>query len=681
MAAIAAEGAPLLRSPFAGQNLRQMRLERLARDHPVLPEWTRGPLHDRQRRITDKPFLALFVLCLLTLFATSAWAFKTSTEKAFDRPRDSSGNFCGQGQAKDYPFLYLQTFTAPYKSVCVKACPSFNYAHLLAKDAAGKKTASAKPVGFDQFARKYAGNTYTKSEVLTESEAFDYPQDWAKGKFTQEQWAEYLKGFSVDCLPNKEFSSCRYGPEFSVYDSYAAVRKVCVPLSPKAALLFNKVAARFDLGLAEDFRLSYPILLRTVGFAVVLGTALLGASLLLPRLATVLTTGLAITGLAGMAAVILHGVFFPGPLNNTVNPLRVKYLQFWLDNKLTLLPMAGLGLAVSSLLGLRLIRLSSYIGTPSHMIHLAGRQTLRTPLSIILTMLTLATQIFALLGGLCVLAKLCTTGKAPVYAKEAPFAMMKQCFALKVIVFLYSNGLFWVVGTLSKLNDFCIEALAADNYFNVAIDPFHVLCHTLGHHVGSLALLAALTPIVRLREALITLGAVLPASLKNKAQQSALSRVYDRWIGGVCPRSLVGIYIGSIDFYRAANTIYPREKLFSAQIGPLLSAGDLLSGTTQIAGASLTAVASYLLYKSSIVYQQNINCICLLWSFGMGIGFFVSTVLPNICCRTLDSTYGCYLLQLELNRQGYNFAGGPRELQEALAELGAATRGLSRPLT
>ena len=40
---------------------------------------------------------------------------------------DSSGNVCGEGKALDFPVLYLQTFSKPYKSVCVWECPKFDY--------------------------------------------------------------------------------------------------------------------------------------------------------------------------------------------------------------------------------------------------------------------------------------------------------------------------------------------------------------------------------------------------------------------------------------------------------------------------------------------------------------------------------------------------------------------------
>lgn len=681
MATIASEGAPLLAAPITGRSARQVSLEKMAHEYPVPPEWARGPLHDRQRRVTDKSVLLLFALCVMMLIGVSFWALKKSTEKSFIRPRDSSGNICGQGKAKNYPFLYLQSFTAPYNSVCVKTCPSFNYAHLLAKTDAGRKAALSKPMRFAEFSRKHAGRSYTTAEVLTQGEAFEYPRHWANGKFADEQWSKYLQGLTVDCLPNAQFSTCRHAPGFDIYDSYAAVRKVCVPLSPKAALLYNKVTARYDLGLAEDLRLALPLITRTVVFTVALGIALLLVAIYLPRYATLLTSALAIAAFLGTAAAIFHSLFLHGPLNDTLNPLRVKYLQFWLDRKLQSLLMIACSLFGALLFALRALKLRPFIATPSHMIRLTARQTLRTPLLIGLTIATLLTQVLVLLGGLHILAKLCTAGKEPAYATGAPFAVPKSSLLHKALIFLYSLGVVWVIATLSALNDFCTEAVSVDYYFNAAIDPLHVLCHTLGHHLGSLALLAALKPVVRLREVLISISAVLPPALRRKRDQSGAVKVYDQFIGGVCPRSLICVYMGSRGFCNAARILHAREKLFDAVIGPLLRAGDLLAGSARVAATLLTGLAAYLLYKGSIAYQQNMNSLCVVWMSACIAGYYIGTQLIDTCCRTLDATYGCYLLQLELNRQGYNFALGPREMQEALAELGMAAKGPYRPLT
>jgi len=61
------------------------------------------------------------------MISTSVWGVMNSNDDDITKIYDSSGNACGFGKTTDYPILFLQTFSKPYKSVCVKKCPKFDY--------------------------------------------------------------------------------------------------------------------------------------------------------------------------------------------------------------------------------------------------------------------------------------------------------------------------------------------------------------------------------------------------------------------------------------------------------------------------------------------------------------------------------------------------------------------------
>lgn len=678
MARNAVESTPLTAGPPAAGNNRQRFFEEQARKYPVPPEWSKGPVPDRRRWVTDSIFLALFVGCLLLMGLNTLWAFAKSTEGGFNRVRDSSGNVCGAGKAKAYPFLYLQTFAAPYRSVCVRKCPSFDYgkvnpAGLRGKNGAAKR--AAKPVAFEEFSKKHAGRSHTYERVLGEREAFEFPKFWANGRFSAEQWEAYLQGYAVDCLPNEQFAGCRHGGGFSVYDSYAAARKVCVPLSPKAALLFNRVAASYRLGLAEDVRLAFPLFVRVAVFAVLLSLALFALAYALPRHSSAALVGLALLGLLGVVAMVAQGLFGHGALNDAFNPLRVKYLQFWLDNRLCALAAAAAALLAAALLAFYAVQHRRYLPLSSHTARLTARQTLRSGLLLGLTAAILLAQVGAFLAGAVTIGKLCATGRELAPA-GAPLTTYASPAHLKLMIAVHVLGVYWALAVLEGLRDFVIAAITVDFYFSAPINPLHVLCHTLGHHVGSLALFALLLPLRLLRRWACGLHALAGAATRGRAgPQAVTQRGYESFVAALSRRFTVVTYLGAVGFWRATRTHHALAELFAAQTGELLAVGDLARLSARLAATLLAVLFGYAGYKRSIALQQNVDSLWVLWLGAGCLGYFAGSALHALFAQTHDAALACYLVQLELNRQGYNLQAGPRELQDALAESAARAKG------
>ena len=107
-------------------NARQERLRDLKEKYNIPLKWAEK-LPVKERGMTDCLCLILFLLVCLTMIATTVYILVNSDPERLTRIYDSSGNDCGTGDVKDYPFLYMQTFKKPYRSVCVKECPRFDY--------------------------------------------------------------------------------------------------------------------------------------------------------------------------------------------------------------------------------------------------------------------------------------------------------------------------------------------------------------------------------------------------------------------------------------------------------------------------------------------------------------------------------------------------------------------------
>ncbi len=107
----------------------------------------------------------------------------------------------------------------------------------------------------------------------------------------------------------------------------------CVPLSPKAALIFNKVSIKFNHGLIGDMVESRWLFVECSAIALGLGFLFLFMLCLCAGvIAWLLVFGLFITFLL-FGILLLVNLYYTGPLNDSVNALRVKYLSYQMKNE------------------------------------------------------------------------------------------------------------------------------------------------------------------------------------------------------------------------------------------------------------------------------------------------------------------------------------------------------------
>ena len=119
---------------------------------------------------------------IITMFS----ALKNSSHSDLTKIYDSSGNECGFGATKDYPYLFMQTFLKPYKSVCVKKCPKFDYNEIKYKINTSEEEKNKYPgsIDFYKFNKKFAGLSAVTSIIIKPEEAFGYDKDWVNSYFT-----------------------------------------------------------------------------------------------------------------------------------------------------------------------------------------------------------------------------------------------------------------------------------------------------------------------------------------------------------------------------------------------------------------------------------------------------------------------------------------------------------------
>lgn len=644
---------------------RQLFIEEIAARQPIPAQWGQGPIPDRFRTVTDAPCLFLYGLFCAFLLFSGIWAFSNSSNSAFTKVIDSSGNVCGQGAARAFPLLYLQTFSAPYRSVCVSECPRFDYNELMG--------GSGHSMNFEKFSRKFAGPSYTRSEVMTEAEAFAFPRSWANGAFSQTQWMEYTSRFRVKCLPNNQFSGCDEASGLVVYDSYRATRAVCTPVSPKAALLFNKISSRFHLGSLEDLTTALPLFGWTALIAIGISLLFLAITFFLSRSIVWVLLGLLTAALIGAAAMILQGLYGHGHLNNPINPLRVKYLQFWMDYRPALFLVVG-GLALLACYAIyQLFWYRRYMGIASHLVHYASKSTLRQSMLLGLSVFILLLQIAVFFLEIMTISRLLSSG--PELSDLAtPFVRHDNPWWAHLLALAHGFGLYWHLCVLNNLNHFVVSATVVDFYFRSRIAILHAFCHSVGHHLGSICWTLVLLPIAVIKSLFGIFDLCITSDRPNAIQQAlrkALSLCcwgWENFIEVYSDRFMPITYIGCYNFVPANQTVYALTQIHGDLVGVMLNVGNIISLGSRAIVALFSTFCGYRLYLCCIVYQQNIDNLWLIWICLLVLSWFIADLFLSIFSKTYDATYICHLIEINLTSRGYPTNHAPAELINAINE-------------
>ena len=239
---------------------------------------------------------------------------------------------------------------------------------------------------FSEFNRDEAGLSTTTSPFITLKEAMEFNTNWVNGYFTKTQWDTYLNNYELDCLPNNEFSNCKFKDnDFYIYDNYPVLNTVCVPLSPKAALLFNHVSAKFDHGIIGDMRDALPLF----GWSVLIA---LGASILflvIVMCCTSLITWLLMITLGlvfiTFGTLIIVNYVYTGPLNDGLNAARVKYLNFLYSHKPLLYTIAVICILLGLMVFFLICKFRKYISSAIPILSLAAKSSLKNVLLLFLS--------------------------------------------------------------------------------------------------------------------------------------------------------------------------------------------------------------------------------------------------------------------------------------------------------
>lgn len=643
--------------------------------------WADGPVRNNYRKVTDKCCLAVFLMVLAAMIATAAYAFAKADPMGLEKVYDSSGNVCGAGATADYPILYLQTFQAPFTSVCVKACPHFDY-NQIKYNSTGvpdqSQNGTIASLDIKEFNRKYGGLSRTNSSDISEDEAFAYNKEWANGYFSEQQWNNYLSNYQVECYPNEQVSSCRFVPhQFYIYDSYNVMNVVCAPLSPKAGLMFNRVSAKFDNGDIGDMAYALPLF----GWAALTALGLSLLFLVVITFCTSLITWFLLTllGLSFFAigALIIMSYTYTGPLNDSWNTIRVKYLDYLISHKPELITLAVVFFILGLLTFYLMMKYRRYVNIAIPLITIASRSSLKNVMLIILSAVILALQVGIFFLECYIIMKLYTTGEEVKERKHgSPFVSYTLDAGEKFMIALHAFGTYWLIITLNNFNDFVCAAVSVNYYWRKNIENMRIFCHTLGHHVGSIAWSIVLLPALAIKLAFGWVDWLTSSDHPNFLQRFTRKVLcccfwfYERCVDVISESYFSITYLGSEDFWPASKRYYYLSEKYYDQSSMISLVGNLFGLAGRLLITFATTAVGYSIYKNSVEYQQNIDNVTLLFVITAFIGYMLGSLFVNLFSTTYDAMLACYLV--ELNIQDLHkrpITNCPDELKGVMADL------------
>lgn len=123
--------------------------ERFTKRYGVL-----GPIEQPERSFTDILWCIIFLVFMFFVIVLLVTTIANSSVSSLTNIRDSEGNLCGQDDGfQDYRYLFMFKLTSPYKSVCVKECPKFDYNQLRYNSTSASTEKSITPVYFADIAQ------------------------------------------------------------------------------------------------------------------------------------------------------------------------------------------------------------------------------------------------------------------------------------------------------------------------------------------------------------------------------------------------------------------------------------------------------------------------------------------------------------------------------------------------
>lgn len=628
----------------------------------------------KQRKFTDIICCFVFLSMIVGMSLAIFWNYPKSKIKEMTQTRDSEGNVCGVSpKTKDYPFLYMVKFSSPYRSVCVKECPKFDY-NQIRYNSDGSNTTDIKPVHFEDLtgAAKTAGTQSpkdAKSPTVTSMDdpnVFAYDPVAARGYYTASQYKKYLDRFVVNCRTNANVSMCSQSNEgLKFYDSRTAYFNICIPIAP-TVLGQAGFLAETKASFLNDLRASFWLIVLSI-----IGALLMGCIFLLIAttwLGCLLWTQLILTVilllLIGTLSLIL--AFYSGnpSLNQALeqaasynDDVKARY-QFFKD-RLWILWVVGITFILFGfLLAVVLCKLRVGISTNLAVLQVAADYVTHNPSVLAVAIISFCLQVLTLTGTIWGLLVVHTAGDIVQDGTGRPIPVFSYDWKRYGLWILGCFTIYWTVLFWNNFADMVTSAKVIQDYYDTKVGTFRVLLEVLGFHLGTVAFASLiLLPVSIIQLLFGWLYDLVTDDNPNPAQKMAafvccgLHKFYNKFFNRISDAGMAMAYLSSCNFCPSSKRHHYLIRRTADQVDKVSFIGTLfkISGVFAI-GALNSWFFFWILNKTKFLSEQVQNpavTMGAIWVTSLVIAALLMGAFSTAC----DAKLMCHLVQLDLGKE------------------------------
>lgn len=652
---------------------RKKRVDDLGEKYQI-PEFWGEKLPVKVRKVTDCFCLVVFLVVVALMFISTVIILTNTNPQDLYKLYDSSGNDCGVGDTADYPLLYMQSFRSPYKSVCVKECPKFDY-NQMKYNSTGALNRPVKegedseysravikastPMYFETFDANHAGKSSTHSIKMTDSEIFGYDSGFANYYYSRDDWEAYLGRTHVDCFPNNEFANCEYKKNtFWVYDSYPVLGLMCAPLHPKPALYFYRISSKINHGVIGDILDAKWLIFYTALIAILLALFFLALTQFCGKIIVWIIGIFTSVFLIFLGIAVFITYYYDGPLHDKANHLKIKYLSFLLDHKVLFNFLAVVFILLGIYIIYVLFKKRKDLALALPLLEISAKSSLKNFLLIFVGLVAIIIQGLFILIELYVILRLFTLGKENNDREHgSPFVDYELGFFQYMLLFLHVIGSYWVLVWLNNFTDFINSAVTVNYYFQTKLNNLNIFCHSLGHNSGSVAWTIVLLPTLIIKLIFWPFKWCFTTERPNKLQKKVNAKChgccvcYEYLFDSICENYMAITYMGSENFLLATRRYFFLTQKYLDEHQTVSFLGFLYSLLGRAAIGMLSTYFGTLIYRSDAELEQNVKYVGVVFTILFVISFFIASLFINLLSTAYDTIVICYLVEFNLFEQ------------------------------
>lgn len=629
-----------------------------------------GP--NEQKKCTDLLCCLIFVLLVGGIGFATFVHYPNSKIGLMTTPRDSVGNVCGvTAEVKDYPHLYMIKLSSPYRSVCVKSCPSFDYNQIRYNSTGTNSSAAPPVVSFEDFSdavklhnTSWDGTTKSAEiDSVDDPDLFAYDAEAAKGYYTEAQFNAYLNRNTLECRTNSNVSSCAHNPANKVYhyDSRSVLFNLCFPLAPRL-LKFASFTSDLKVGFINDLKNAWwVILLSVVACVLIGGIFLLISTYFLPilvwvQIALAVVLLLALGGLGIWYAIdskdpkfqqgLEKADAYNASVKSTAETLSKRIWLLWLISIIFIL--LGLYLLYSVIVSRKAISISLGV------LQFSAKFIVGNLGVVVVALIAFVLQVITFVVMILGLLVLHTSGDISSTDTGSPIPQFKYTIGKWFLMIGGFVCVYWVVIFWNNLSDIICGGRASYFYFNKDTGIIKTTISVIIFHLGTVALCSLiLVPCTILQLLFGWFYAMFTDDKPNFIQTivtkvcCCLVRPYQKFINRTSEVGLTMAFFSSCNFCPSTKRNHYLAKRVEERIGSSSFISFLFKITGMIAIAALNTLAWSWLLKKTPYFQKKIeNPLVPMFAIGV-FGFIVAALFMSIYSTACDAFTMCLEIELD----------------------------------